>query len=409
MPFEFAPSASPETLRQRAALLSFTRRFFEQHGYLEVETPLLSPDIVVDTHLEPFSTRFRPDPTSGRGTELFLQTSPEFSLKRLLTAGVGPVFEVFRAFRNGEAGMRHNPEFSLIEWYRPGDTHHDQMAFTEEFVRGVFREAARFPSGSPSRSPSPLGLGVRGKGCDHGHIDHFTGPSASQEQRPQEARESSGHPLTPGPSPREEGKRMVLNIDEPFERLTYDEAFARFAGTKVQHLPVAALADLAGSGGVSVPAGFAIDESARDEWLNLLLAELVEPHLGRDRPAFLYDYPASQAALAVIRHDDPPVAERFELYIDGIELCNGYHELLDANELRCRNTEQNAKRAALGLRTLPADSRLLAAMDHGLPACSGVALGFDRLLMVVLDKSSIGDVRAFLTEGTEIEEQGTGW
>ncbi|MGC1276558.1 MAG: amino acid--tRNA ligase-related protein, partial [Planctomycetaceae bacterium] len=160
MSFEFAPSASLETLRQRAALLSFTRRYFERHGYLEVETPLLSPDVVVDTHLEPFRTRFRPDPTSERGTELFLQTSPEFSLKRLLAVGVGPVFEVFRAFRNGESGQRHNPEFTLIEWYRPGDTHLAQMAFTEEYIRAFLREAAELPSSGQRRSPSPLGRGV---------------------------------------------------------------------------------------------------------------------------------------------------------------------------------------------------------------------------------------------------------
>ena len=355
MSFEFASSASLETLRRRAALLSFTRRYFEQRGYLEVETPLLSPDVVVDVHLEPFGTRFRPDPAAEQGRELFLQTSPEFSLKRLLAAGCGPVFEVFRAFRNGEIGGRHNPEFTLVEWYRPGDTHHDQMTFTEEYVRAFLREAAVLSGSDQIRSPAPEG----------------------------------------------EGGRRMLNIDEPFERLTYDTAFERFVGTKVLHLAVPALAELAGARGVAVPPGMTTDDTARDEWLNLLLAELVEPHLGRERPAFLYDYPASQAALAVVRNADPRVAERFELYAGGIELCNGYHELLEANELRRRNVEQNRKREALGLRTLPEESRLLAAMEHGLPACSGVALGFDRLLMVALGKSSIGEVRAFVTEGID--------
>src|SRR5690606_13048249 len=104
----------------------FTRSFFESRGFLEVETPVLSPDVVVDLHLEPFSTRFRADPASPNGTELFLQTSPEFSLKRLLASGSGPVFEISRVFRNGEAGRLHNPEFTLIEWYGPGDTHFDQ-------------------------------------------------------------------------------------------------------------------------------------------------------------------------------------------------------------------------------------------------------------------------------------------
>ncbi|HEX6987615.1 MAG TPA: amino acid--tRNA ligase-related protein, partial [Planctomycetaceae bacterium] len=172
----FLPSASLDTLRRRAALLAFTRRFFESHGYLEVETPLLSPDVVVDTHLEPFATRFRPDPASEAGTELFLQTSPEFSLKRLLAAGAGPVFEVFRAFRNGEAGRRHNPEFTLLEWYRPGDSHVEQMAFTEEYVRAFLREAAGLPSGPELRSPSPQGEGrsLMAVGIDDAPFDRFT-------------------------------------------------------------------------------------------------------------------------------------------------------------------------------------------------------------------------------------------
>lgn len=334
---DFAPSASLETLRRRAALLSFTRRYFEQHGYLEVETPLLSPDVVVDTHLEPFSTRFLPDPTSRICPELFLQTSPEFALKRLLASGSGPVFEVFRACRNGERGRLHNPEFTLVEWYRPGVSHIEQMAFTEEYVRVFLREAAALHRG-------------------------------------------------------------VSTVAGPFERLTYDEAFKQFAGRRVLDCTVAELARLAHRRDVPVPPVLAADETQRDAWLNLLLAELVEPHLGVDRPTFLYDYPASQAALAKIRGDSPPVAERFELYLDGVEICNGYHELLDAAELRRRNREQNLKRAALGLRALPEESRLLAAMEHGLPACSGVALGFDRLVMVALGKTSIGDVRAFLTE-----------
>lgn len=199
---------------------------------------------------------------------------------------------------------------------------------------------------------------------------------------------------------------LIRGLHEPFERLRYDDAFERCTGLKVLNLSVTDLAKLAATYQVCVPEGLTTDDESRDEWLNLLLAELVEPRLGVDRPTFLYDYPASQAALAVVRPDDPPVAERFELYINGVELCNGYHELLDANELRSRNAEQNAKRASLGLRTLPEESRLLAAMEHGLPNSSGVALGFDRLLMVTLGKRTIGEVRAFLTEGV-VEEYRT--
>ena len=321
-----------ETLRARAALLAELRAFFQARGFLEVETPLLSPDVVVDAHLEPFSTVWRSDPLASVGEELFLQTSPEFSHKRLLAAGCGSIFEVFRAFRNGESGQRHNPEFTLIEWYRPGDDHHAQMTFTESLVRHLYHATPR-------------------------HL-----------------------------------------ADVPFERLTYDDAFARYVGTRVLALDVPALARLARKYQLSIPSGLGTKPGDRDEWLNLLLAELVEPHLGIERPTFLCDYPASQAALAIIRDDIPPVAERFELYIQGVELCNGYHELRDAEELRRRNREQNQKRIALGLRELPSESRLLRAMESGLPACAGVALGFDRLLMTLLGKDSIGAVRAFLTE-----------
>jgi lysyl-tRNA synthetase class 2 len=380
---DFLPSAPLETLRIRAALLTFTRRFFDQAGYLEVETPLLSPDVVVDAHLEPFATRFRPDPASDAGGELFLQTSPEFSLKRLLAAGSGPVFEVFRAFRNGEAGRLHNPEFTLIEWYRPGDDHLDQMTFTEGYVRAFFRKAADLLTDPSIQLPSPWGEGPGARGAH-----------------------TRTSPLAPEPTPPR--RPRPAGLDGPFDRLTYDAAFERHAGTRVLHLSTPALADLAASRGVPAPPGLPTDDTARDEWLNLLLAELVEPHLGVERPTFLYDYPASQAALAVIRREAPPVAERFELYVAGVELCNGYHELLDADELRRRNREQNAKRRDLGLRTLPEDSRLLAAMDHGLPASSGVALGFDRLLMVALGRESIGEVRAFLTENGRTGERENG-
>ena len=334
----FRPTADFATLRLRAALLARLRDFFQAAGYLEVETPLLSSDCVVDAHLEPFITRYRPNPADDRGTDLYLQTSPEFAHKRLLAAGSGPIFEVFRACRNGEAGARHNPEFTLIEWYRPGDTHLDQMTFTEALIR------------------------------------HLYAADELQDAACQRLR------------------------DAPFERLRYDAAFARYAGTPVLALSVAELAQVAAGHSVAVPESLTVASSHRDEWLNLLLSELVEPHLGQTQPTFLYDYPASQAALAIVRDDVPPVAERFELYLGGVELCNGYHELRDAHELRRRNAGQNARRVAGGLRPLPEDSRLLSAMEQGLPACAGVAFGFDRLLMVALGRTNIGQVRAFLTE-----------
>jgi lysyl-tRNA synthetase class 2 len=341
---DFRPTATRDTLRVRAALVASLRRFFDAHGYLEVETPLLSRDVVVDAHLEPFVTRWSADggsagsePRTGArsdGVELFLQTSPEFGMKRLLAAGATAIYQVTRAFRNGEVGRLHNPEFTLVEWYRAGDTHHDQMAFTEALVADFFAAAS-----------------------------------------------SMAAPAAPG--------RLV----RPFGRITYDEAFADYAGQRVLDATPGELHELARRHGVAAPPGLAADD--RDGWLNLLLAEVVEPRLGVERPVFLHDYPVSQGALARRRPDDARVAERFELYVDGVELANGYHELLDAGELRRRMREQSELRRREGRRSLPMENRLLEAMDSGLPACSGVALGFDRLLMTAIGARCLAEVMAF--------------
>ncbi len=175
-----------------------------------------------------------------------------------------------------------------------------------------------------------------------------------------------------------------------FERLTYDQAFERHAGSKVLARSTHEIVSLARRLGVSAPESLLPDD--RDGWLNLLLAERVEPHLGHDRPTFVFDYPASQAALARVRGEGPTaVAERFELYVHGIELCNGYHELTDAAALRTRIRHD----ASTSEKHIPEPARLLAAMENGLPACSGVALGFDRLLMLSLDLDSIRQVVPF--------------
>ncbi|MEX0704754.1 MAG: EF-P lysine aminoacylase EpmA [Planctomycetales bacterium] len=340
------PAASLATLRLRAELLHAVRGFFRARGYLEVETPVLSHDVVVDAWLEPFVAQWLPGerPTAGaEADELFLQTSPEFAMKRLLAAGATAVFQVARVMRQGEFGRYHNPEFTMLEWYRAGDTQHEQMTFTEELVRHVCSRAATLRD-EDSTSPPPGGA-----------IE-----------------------LPPA----------------PFERLTYDEAFERYAGTRVLKLSVAELAELARQLRLGVPESLAPVEANRGAWLNLLLAGAVEPRLG-ERPQFLHDYPATQAALAKVRDGDPPVAERFELYVAGLELCNGYHELTDPAELRRRIARQSALRAADGRRVLPAESRLLAAMEAGLPECSGVALGFDRLAMLALGADSLAEVVAF--------------
>jgi lysyl-tRNA synthetase class 2 len=301
----------------RDALLRKLRAFFHEHGFIEVETPLLSADVVVDRHLEPFSVDVV---RGGASRRLWLQTSPEFAMKRLLAAGGGAIFQVTHAFRQEEQGPRHNPEFTLVEWYRPGDDLAAGMRLLSEL------------------SDVLLGRGLA-------------------------------------------------------QTITYQAAFIQNAGIDPHAADAAALRRVALERGVVVPE--TLTTADRDAWLDLLLVELVEPHLGVDRPAILHDYPASQAALARVRPGPTAVAERFELYVDGVELANGYHELLDAATLRERNRENNRHRVAGGKTALPAESRLLAAMDSGLPACAGVALGFDRVVMLAAGATGIAQVIPF--------------
>ncbi|MGZ0172531.1 MAG: EF-P lysine aminoacylase EpmA [Planctomycetales bacterium] len=340
----FLPTASLETLKVRSRLVASLREFFRTNGYWECETPILSREVIVDANLDPFVTH---DVT---GDPYYLQTSPEAGMKRLLSAGADAIFQITRAMRRGETGRFHNPEFTMVEWYRVGDDHHDQMDFVERLIRGFYEEARRQPSADGARELSTT----------------------------------------------------------PFERLTYDEVFERFAGTRILHLSSYELSELAVDNGVAAPPTMNIQD--RDGWLNVLLAELVEPYLGRDIPQFVYDYPASQAALAKTRwnslpgkkSDSPPqdsleVAERFELYDRGVELCNGYHELTAADEFvrRSRGKQENSESAADGHRELPGAPLLEDAMREGLPGCAGVALGLDRLVMLALGKTGISDVIAF--------------
>jgi len=333
---DFQPTACWANLRLRARLLRRLREFFDSRGFLEVETPLLSADIVVDRHLEPFDVGAAPaskiaaskidSPADAAGADArrwWLQTSPEFAMKRLLAAGGKAIYQVTHAFRRGERGRLHNPEFTIVEWYRTGDS----MAEGVELLSRL---------------------------C-----------------------------------------QSLLDLPEA-DRLSYREAFLRFADMDPFEVSIAGLQAVAGQRGLAVPEGS--DREDRGGWLDLLLVECVEPHLGFKRPTILYDYPASQAALARIRREEPPVAERFELYVDGIELANGYHELVDAEELRRRNRQVNARRRADGHRVLPEESRLLAAMDAGLPASTGVALGWDRLVMIAAGATRIDQVMPFPVE-----------
>ncbi len=318
---DFAPTASWDRLRLRAHLLRHLRGFFDRLGFLEVETPLLSHDTVVDRHLDPLPVQVFDDPRrTDLNRTMWLQTSPEFGMKRLLAAGAEAIYQVTRAFRAGERGPLHNLEFTIVEWYRRGDSMRDGIQLLSDLADEL------------------LGRG-------------------------------------------------------PADTLTYRAAFQQHVGMDPLTADVAALDQTARDGGIALPQRLAADD--RDTRLDLLLAELVQPHLGIGRPVILCDYPASQAALARVRDEDPPVAERFELYVDGVELANGYHELTAPDALRQRSRQANRQRRADGKYVLPADGRLLSAMEHGLPDCAGTALGFDRLVMVAAGTRNLADVLPF--------------
>ena len=313
---DWRPTASPDALRLRAEILAKIRAFFAERGVLEVETPLLASAPVTDLHLQALTSKFR-GPGADEGLELFLQTSPEFAMKRLLASGSGPIYQICRAFRDGEAGRRHNPEFTILEWYRPDWDHHRLMDEMDELLAAIL--------------------------CSR-----------------------SG------------------------ERLTYAEAFERYAGLAIfgetddaLRLRVAEL-DVSDLEGLS-----------RNDLLDLVLTHVVEPKLGHCQPTFIHDYPASQASLARVRDGEPPLAERFEVFAEGVELANGYHELTDPAVQRQRFETDLEARRNLDLPVVPIDERLLAALEHGLPECAGVALGVDRLLMLASGTRDIADIIAF--------------
>ncbi len=318
---DWRPTASLEMLHLRAGTLARIRSFFADREVLEVETPLLASAPVTDLHLQALSCRYR-GPGADPGRKLFLQTSPEFAMKRLLAAGSGSVYQICKAMRDGESGGMHNPEFTILEWYRPGWDHHRLMSEVDELLQLVLGTA-------------------------------------------------------------------------PGDRITYRTAFDRHTSINPFAASDQELVHRAKMLGVAEP-----DDLGRDDLLNLLLTHAVEPQLGRGRPTFVYDYPASQASLARIRPGETPVAERFEVFSEGVELANGYHELTDPAEQRRRFESDNSARRAARLPEVPIDERLLAAIEHGLPDCAGVALGVDRLLMVATGSREISEVLAFPIDRT---------
>ncbi len=319
-----APSCTLDMLQRRARLLQQVRKFFDDRGFIEVQTPCLSADTVVDVHLDPptLPAAQLDIPAVELPEELFLQTSPEFAMKRLLAAGARAIYQIAPAFRAGERGPLHNPEFTMLEWYRVGDSAADGINLLDQF--------------------SQFTLGA-----------------------------------------------------EPCQRLTYREAFQRYEGLDPVDASLADLRAAAGKWDASLAAALGDD---REALLDLLLSLSLQPRMSAHAPVILSNYPLAQAALAERSPSDPATAERFEWFADGIELGNGYGELLDADVLAQRAADNNLARQAAGRRTLPASSRLEAAMRDGLPKCAGVAVGFDRLLMVATGASRIDDVQTFPIE-----------
>ncbi len=311
-----------DTLRLRARVLARVRDYFDQAGVLEVDTPVLSHAGVTDPAIQSFQTRYH-GPGPAHGSSLYLQTSPESPMKRLLAAGSGSIYQICKVFRDGESGHRHNPEFTLLEWYRVGFDHFDLMDDVELLLRSILEDLVPLDS-----------------------VDHWT----------------------------------------------YRDLFIESAGVDPIHASVEELQGCLRSHAIAPPAGLSPDD--RDGWLDLLLTHVIEPRLGPGL-VFIRDYPASQAALARLRPGNPPVAARFEAYLNGVELANGYHELTDAVEQRRRFQQDNARRVEQGLEPVVVDEDLLAALASGLPDCAGVALGIDRLLMVAAGSHSLDAVIAF--------------
>jgi lysyl-tRNA synthetase class 2 len=308
------PTYDIDTLKQRAEILAKIRDFFARHNVLEVDTQLLSRSTITDTQLSALSLQYY-------GETFYLQTSPEYAMKRLLAAGAPDIYQLGKVFRADESGRIHNPEFTMLEWYRHGLDHFQLMQETEDLLH------------------------------------------------------------------------LVLNT-KPAQKITYKEIFQQHFAVDPHLANTENWQAIAKDKNINVSEG--MQDADSDTWQQLLFTHVIEPSLGFDAPVFVYDFPASQCALAKTRKEENySVAERFEVYVHGIELANGYHELTDCQEQQMRFEQDNAWRLAQGLPEKPIDLMLMQAMKQGLPECSGIALGVDRLIMLALDKKQVAEVLPF--------------
>jgi len=314
---DWKPGASVKNLRTRAEILANIRQFFANNKVLEVETPLLARTTATDVYIQSLEIS---NPLNNPAQTFYLQTSPEFAMKRLLGSGSGPIYQICKAFRQGETSKRHNPEFTMLEWYQPGYSMEDLMHEVEQLIDAL------------------LAYG-------------------------------------------------------PIQRLSYRELFQEHLDFDPHTISLESLKDIANR-----RFELGSDKLSKTDYLQLLLGKCIEPAMPAN--CFIYDYPVDQCALAAIENDETgaSVAKRFELFCGGMEIANGYLELLDESEQRQRFETDRQKRKSLSLPEYPLDEKLLAALAHGIPPCAGVALGIDRLLMLATGATDIHEVLSFTTD-----------
>jgi len=321
MSINWQPTADIDTLKIRAQLLADVRIFFAQRNILEVETPILSSAAPTAPYLDNFQTDFIPLGTQEKHT-YYLQTSAEFTMKRLLAAGSGSIYQIAKVFRNGESGRQHSPEFTMLEWYRPELNFDQLMAEVDDLLQ-------------------------------------------------------------------------LTAKTKPAEKFSYQDVFQQHLKVDVFTCTDDALQQLAK---IHIEGAYDSWLMNLDDCLEFLMSHIIEPKLAElHSPVFIYDFPASQSQLAKTDKDknNNDVAKRFELYAGGMELANGYDELLDADELRLRFQQDNQQRKQQNKTPMPIDENLLAAMKAGFPQCTGVALGLDRLMMLVTGQDKVTDVQSF--------------
>lgn len=313
---QWQPTANIEALKKRAQITQQIREFFAERQVLEVDTPLMCHTSIPDPNIHSIPALYQA--YGEDGTQMYyLQTSPEFAMKRLLVAGIGSIYQICKAFRNGDYGRFHNPEFTMLEWYRIGFNMQQLMQEVDELLQ------------------------------------------------------------------------LILKT-KPAEMVTYQELFLQTLGVDPLNTSIENLKKIAEKHDVHM-----VGELDLDGWLQCLMSHAIEPKLGFDKPVMISHFPASQAALARVDENDPKVAHRFEVYVQGLELANGFYELSDAEEQRSRFQENLRQREKMQLPLLPLDEKFLTALEKGFPDCSGVALGVDRLIMLALNANAIREVLAF--------------